>query len=386
MKFKPIIAASEDIDTQDAVQEIIEKSLTQLDGQTPKAGIVYFGTETDTELLSKMLLKQWPDLPFIGCSTWGEFSSDIGFTEDGIVLCLFCSDQLDFQAHYIHATQSSDVSELAETFLHDVNNNHSSHPSLCLILNDVIQFHETEPLLEKLNQLMPQTQFFGGAAADALEFKHQQLIFGEQTLKTGCVILSIFGDLNITTDVDIGWSSSVKRGTITRSNKNTLIEVDHKPALDFYTEGFSKPLHPKGELPICLYKPNGQRLFLRSSYDYDKENGHVTFLGRLPEGSTIELTSLTYDSMIKGVENSLNDSILNVQKNKTPPILAIFSSCAARRAIYGSRTLQENEVLNSILANNIPYIGFYTFGEICPNKNKSPAVFHNQTFSTLLIS
>jgi serine phosphatase RsbU (regulator of sigma subunit) len=61
------------------------------------------------------------------------------------------------------------------------------------------------------------------------------------------------------------------------------------------------------------------------------------------------------------------------------------ASCAARKWILGSRSAEEFGLLNARLPKPLPFMGFYSFGEISPLGPGRAAVLHNCTMITLLL-
>ena len=59
-------------------------------------------------------------------------------------------------------------------------------------------------------------------------------------------------------------------------------------------------------------------------------------------------------------------------------------SCAARKQILGTRTAEEQASLRRSALGELPFAGFYAYGEICPKKAGEPAIFHNETFVTVV--
>jgi len=98
--FKAVVGCSDDIDTEDAVTQVIESCDEKLDGETPIAGLVFCGTEFEHSMVLKKIMGRYPDLQLIGCTTDGEMTSCNGFTEDAITLTLFCADKVDIAAGY----------------------------------------------------------------------------------------------------------------------------------------------------------------------------------------------------------------------------------------------------------------------------------------------
>ncbi|MBW1696286.1 MAG: FIST C-terminal domain-containing protein [Deltaproteobacteria bacterium] len=63
----------------------------------------------------------------------------------------------------------------------------------------------------------------------------------------------------------------------------------------------------------------------------------------------------------------------------------LFSTCAFRKDVLGTRTGEELRILRENLPPQIPIGGFYTFGEIAPLGKGQKSFFHGATLVTLLM-
>jgi hypothetical protein len=57
-------------------------------------------------------------------------------------------------------------------------------------------------------------------------------------------------------------------------------------------------------------------------------------------------------------------------------------NCIARNKLFGRNATDEIEAIRSILGQDVPVIGFYTYGEIAPfgiEGAKRKSYFHNET-------
>ena len=89
--MKVTVSHSEDIDSADAIAEVLADSESQLAGTTPQAGMLIASIEHDFDVLQQAILARWPDLELIGCSGDGELSSAAGVAEDSVALMLFAT-------------------------------------------------------------------------------------------------------------------------------------------------------------------------------------------------------------------------------------------------------------------------------------------------------
>jgi hypothetical protein len=65
------------------------------------------------------------------------------------------------------------------------------------------------------------------------------------------------------------------------------------------------------------------------------------------------------------------------------PRLVVMFSCVGRKLVLGRRIQEEVAAIKECFGENVPLIGFYTYGEIGPVNKMKPgydmAKFHNET-------
>ena len=98
MSFFAVVAHSEDIDAEGALDDLMEQCQGKLGGRAPNAGILFSAIDMEHDLVLKGIDDAWPGIELIGCTTDGEISSQIGFREDSMSLVLFGSDSIDIKA------------------------------------------------------------------------------------------------------------------------------------------------------------------------------------------------------------------------------------------------------------------------------------------------
>lgn len=96
--FKAIVGHSTDIDSEDAISEVLTQCYDQLADQMPQAGILLAAIDFDHKLILSRIQTAFPNIHLIGCSTDGEISSIQGVKEDSITLMLFCSDTVTIRS------------------------------------------------------------------------------------------------------------------------------------------------------------------------------------------------------------------------------------------------------------------------------------------------
>ena len=380
--FDALVAHGCEIDTNDSMDEIIHTAQNQLSGKIPDACIIYFSIFCEIDVIKQRLLSEWPNIKIVGCSTHGEFSSLGGFKDESIVITFLMSDHCQFETGYIDPMHENLKSHCQETL--SKYSTESRTPQLCFLFCDILQSNHCEEMVQRFRETLPNTLIYGGAAGDSWEMKESTLVTDEIKSHQHAVFLMITGDIQCGVGLEIGCDTFGKRGVITKSKNNIVYEIDHEPALEFYSKGLLKPVTPSGELPARIYDQEGNFLYIRVSLDqYDEKTGEISYLGLMPEGATIELTSISKDSIIKGAQGSCQKAVDSF--SDSPPKLALFTSCAARRAYLGTMASEEGKCIQQYLDSDIPFCGFFSYGEIAPYQLGSQAQFHNYSFASLLI-
>jgi hypothetical protein len=96
--FKVAVGHSNDPDSLEAIDEILEQCQQTLDGEIPQAGILFAAIDFDHSLILQRINETFPNIELIGGTTDGEVSSILEFQQDSLTLMLFCSDEIEIRA------------------------------------------------------------------------------------------------------------------------------------------------------------------------------------------------------------------------------------------------------------------------------------------------
>lgn len=389
--FKAISAFSDDIDTEDAIKEVLEECDHQLSGLTPVAGLLFSGTEFDHQIVLDQIINRFPDIQLIGCTTDGEMSSSGGFTEDAITLTLVCSDSIEISAGYgsnagnLPGAAAAQAVEMCHKGL-------TGKPTLAIVLPDGMTSSAYSVLDGLGNILGAQLPVVGGMSADRVAMgKDTYSTFqfcGNQVLTDSVPLLLFSGPVAYSLGVESGWTPIGERMTVTQSEGNILKTLNDRPAFDLYVHYLGDVMRENlagiGSYPLAVYENGLDRFYLRVAKSAHTENGHVDFLGEIPEGAEVQITQAIRDEIINGVNKSV-ESALHQFPGKCHPGLAMMFSCTGRKIALGTRAKDEVSRVKIGLGSDIPMAGFYSFGEIGPVADHAHTRYHNTTFVTLLI-
>jgi hypothetical protein len=162
------------------------------------------------------------------------------------------------------------------------------------------------------------------------------------------------------------------RGTpaiVTRSEGQTISEIDGRPAVEVYLEqiGFAGlPLEEEEFEAISMTHPisqpelHGERR-LRHVLGRT-ENGELIVGTHIPTGAAVEFTELELVELLNTGAGSVEQA---VQALGVKPQAALVFDCAGRRRALGSELNREVEAVASALGAGTPSLaGLYTNGEV----------------------
>ena len=388
--FDAIVTYSDDIDTEDAIDEILHACDDQLQGRVPTAGVLFCGTEYDHKVVLGRVYQRFPGLQLIGCTTDGEMSSCGGFTEDAITFTLLCSDNIKISAGYGEKA-GAEPKAAAAAAVNMARAGLDGDPVLAIVLPDGLTssaFRILEGLGEVLGTGVP---VVGGMSADRVagakdHYTTYQFI-GNQVLTDAVPVLLFSGPLIYSLGVESGWMPIGEKMTVTRSEANVLFALDDKPAFDLYVHYLGDVMKESmagiGAYPLAVFEPGLDHYYLRVAKKSDPQTGAITFLGEIPEGAQVQITQAVRDNVMNGVSESVKKALGNYRGEQ--PGVAMMFSCTGRKIALGTKAREEISRVRAGLAPGLPMTGVYTFGEIGPVSDHTRARYHNTTFVTLLL-
>jgi hypothetical protein len=167
--------------------------------------------------------------------------------------------------------------------------------------------------------------------------------------------------------------------------------IDGRPATEFYREFLGNAdITQLTEYPLAVTADDDRganSYYLRAPGRTDEATGCIHFLGDVPDGARVHITTTNRDQILDATRTSFQHALgdfPNASEGGGKPALALCISCAGRKQILGSRTQEEARIVNELLAN-VPAVGFYGYGEIARLAKDGISHYHNETFTTLLL-
>ncbi len=383
-----LIAASghsDDIDSLSAFAELREQCEAVLKGRSPQAGLLFAGIDFEHQELLDAITEAWPGIELIGGTSDAEISSRLGFREDSVSLLLLASDTIEFSSG-LGRNLSKDPLAACSQAVEQARAKSKLEPRLCITVPDglTVSGQKTVEVLREV--LGNEVDLFGGRAADHRRYENTFQFCGRDVASDSVPILLLSGSLVYSIGVASGWKPIGTPGTINRAQGNVVYEIDGAPAVEFYRRFLGKEMKISKDLPLIILNDKGEPEYLRpSSGDVDDETGAITYLSDVPEGVKAQVSTTDRVAILEGCEESIQKALRGFPGEKEPEA-AVVVSCSARKLLLGTKSSEESRILGERIGHELPLCGFYSYGEIGPQKTDSTKpIMHHQTFTILLL-
>jgi hypothetical protein len=228
----------------------------------------------------------------------------------------------------------------------------------------------------------------GGLCGDDTRFEKTLASYNENPKEGEIVAIGFYGEsLEITFSIHGGWTPFGPERTVTKSEGNTLYELDGLPALDLYKTYLgdkAKDLPGAALLyPLNVKSEDEEQSIVRSILNINEEENAVILAGDIKQNSKVQLMMTNVDNIANASERAARQA-LEFRKNK--PEIAMLVSCIGRKLVLDQRVEEEIDEVIEVLGEGTVVSGFYSYGEIAPFHGEMACQLHNQTMTITLIS
>lgn len=340
-----------------AAAQIVEQAKAGLEGK-PTLAILFSTTDYDTEALVSATQKHLGDVPL-----WGGTSSTGVFARDGWITGKQGAASLMLLSHRpagvgvtpvgddpVAAGKTATAAALAQA------------GGSARVLLTLAFMGPEEGLLAGVAQVAPGVPVVGGSSSDHTpEGKWRQ--FGNGHSYQGAFTIAALGG-EVGYAFAHGYKLTGKKAVITRATGRRLIELDHRLAMDVYSEWTGKPRAELGGSAILLFSVLHPLLLHKESVTLSvhpvggNDDGSIDTGVLLAKGQTLELGASTPDELIGEVKNVVRDAA----KGVAHPTAILLSHCGGRAIALGDRI---GEVAGEVkrATPGLPWIGYLAFGE-----------------------
>jgi hypothetical protein len=375
-----------------AGKEAVNKALAQAGIEKPDFVFVFATVGYNQPVLIRSIRETAGGAPLSGCSGEGLITQEtVAETNFGVAVMVIASDELRFDNVLI--TELERGADLAgKRLASEVRALSASDNLACFLFADGLAFN-FDPFLKAFEEALPSPlPLFGGLAADNWASQRTYQYHDNQVITGGiaCVVLS--GRGRFTWGIDHGCVPIGTRRTITRSQGNVIQEIDGIPALEALKDYFDEDWQSqwsKTSLNLCLGLPAADEIqdeygkfIIRYMPSKDDQDGSVTIQSEVPANSAIWIVRRDKDLIRKGLK-AIADRASKALGDQKPKFILQFECVGRGKVVFREQEKTEMiETLQQDIGRDIPWLGFYSYGEIGPIRQYN--CFHN--FTTVLLA
>jgi hypothetical protein len=373
------VGYSEITSSHEAGAEAAQLALGRLDGQKPDV-VLLFGTakHDPARLREGVRSVVGPEPPLFGGAAVGVITNErMGYDGYQFGVALLSSPGARFQL-FIEKNLPDNEYAVGRALGAAIRSSDAG-PDNLLLLYDIVKqqvstgmsMNMATPLLQGMGELIgawPTTA--GGGTMGDMQWSPTFQWFGDSIEQQSAIALGFSGDLRMHTTILHGCKPSSPYYTITKADKNTVLELDGRPALEVIaallggeTKWEDYPLFitlgvNNGD-PFGVY--NEDEYAVRLCMNLDRERGGLMMFGDdLTTGKQVQLMrrSISFDYIAQRAER------LFEQIGDRRAVMAIYIDCAGRASAYSGTDREEAEEVQKVIGSRVPLLGWYVGCEI----------------------
>lgn len=259
-------------------------------------------------------------------------------------------------------------------------------PSLYLMFSD---FRTDASRIESVVRDEVEVPVIGGLAADDNQMQQCYVFCNGQILTDHVVMVAVEGALAF--DISIGNSLNPvgSSGEVNRASGTNVMQIDGLEAMAFIERETGKQVLQTDRGVLALTVTDNDRRdekILRAIVpDFSVESGSLGLYGGIQAGKHVRVCLAEPEQLIAEVYRIAAEA----RSRHFEPAAAFFVSCNGRKWLLGEQIRHETLALGETFGQELPLIGFASFGEIGPLKTAGGRytrnLFHNMTYVLLLI-
>jgi len=332
------------------------------------------------------LTAQFKNAQIISCTTAGEINQT-NVENNSIICSAIQFEKTPIETVVDNLNNYKNSFELGANLAKKLNSKNLTH---IFMLSDGNLVNGDDLLTGIKSEIGENIQISGGIAGDGDRFQKTYVGLNENYKEGNVVLLGLYGNhIRVGTGKKAGWDVFGPEKTITKSEENFLHEIDGENALDMYKTYLGKYANelPASALlfPISIKTEDHDFFIVRTILSIDNEKKIMKFAGNVPEGSTIRFMKSNFDRLVLAASEAGLQACESLG-NKIIPELAVIVSCVGRKLVLANRIEEEVEAAVECFPSSTKIIGFFSYGEISPQKEDHISYLHNQTITITTFS
>ncbi|NRA47263.1 MAG: FIST C-terminal domain-containing protein [Oligoflexales bacterium] len=295
-------------------------------------------------MLTEHSYKEFPKAAVMGCSSEGVLVHGIADESNfSLGVMLFQSDEIKFAVAGVDNV-TDDYDRAGSDIAVQVNELGAADTKAMIVFTEGLKC-SFDGFLRGFNNTTKNQdiKMFGGLAADNFSMKETFQYYKVQAMANGISCLLLQGDFEMNWAVSHGCRRIGNKRTITKCDKNVILEIDNKPVLEVLKEYLSDAEIDDWSstvVSLCLGFPIPEDLNLSESEkeqneflirfipSKDDEQGSITIPTGVSVGTELWMSTRDEEKLIENCLKSV-DSMLVETKGETPDFLLQFE-CGGR--------------------------------------------------------
>lgn len=384
-----IATASTSHTGRDAGDDLAAQINATLNGDVADAIILFASSQNDYKALLEALERGCRPTTMVGCSSAGEFTSDVAGTGLTSAIALI-APAMAFNA-VMARNLSADRGAAARTLASGFQGVESSEYRYrtALVLVDALAGN-AEDLVDQLTiATAGMYRFAGGGAGDDAAFRQTHVFMGTEAYSDAVVALEILSNKPIGIGAQHGWVAASGPLRVTETAESCVVSLNTTPAADTFEEhaAATKQSFDRADpLPFFLHNIVGVKTDggykLRVPLGIDPSGG-VMCAAEVPTGATTHIMSTQTVAASAAAAAAVRDAVQQVTSAGHTPSAALFFDCVATRLRLGQEFGAELDAVAGALGD-APFVGFNSYGQIVRSEGQFSG-FHNCTAVVLVL-
>jgi hypothetical protein len=230
--------------------------------------------------------------------------------------------------------------------------------------------------------------FVGGVSGDNLKFQQCHQFHNGAIKDKACSAVLMVGDFELKTIVTHGSEPVGRKRVVTKSQGNTIFEIDGRPALDVASEEMGAPINAGNLASTITLMGIGLRAgetddavspyVLRAIHGMDFETRSCTVPADVSEGTEIQFMRRDHNGVLVSAALAAERLKRSLDDHSSEAKLVCQFDCAGRgKYMIGDDVLKGAKMVQKTFKEPVPWMGTFSFGEISPVHGKN--FLHNFT-------
>jgi len=379
-----------------AGREAAEQALANAALGKPDFVFMFATVGYDQHSLLRAVRETTGDAPLSGCSAEGTINGDDADESNfSVVVMAISSEELRWR-NGLATGLGADSRAAGQVIAQSISSDLPADTVGLFVFPDgtTVNFNEFFAGLEEnlsSDRFLP---IWGGGASDNFALVQTYQYCDGEIVSDGVAYTLLSAEVLPAWAIDVGYIPIGSERTVTRSQGNVIYEIDGKPALEVFQEYLPDPAlaenwgaHLANTFALCFRAPSyikGEDYIFRAVLSMNKAEGSLTLATEVQEGASVWFSSRNQEKVTTGLD--LMATQIKQQLGDTQPKLVFHFDCTARGKIMfrDQEKLRNLRRFRQAVGPEVPWAGFYTFGEIGPVSQHN--CYHNYTAVVLALS